>query len=235
MKKVFRVIMMTVAAVSGAIVGKLIYDAVSEKKKREEKDREFLDDIEEDFAGLNAVMPQAVQNSSKEQEEKEETVKTPGTKGTAKTDSKETSAAEAQSKPKTAEAAQDSIKTSNTPAKPKAVKKVNVSGTKTAAKEKKGVGCLDVIDAVAEVMSVSAEDILSKSRKGDVANARRIAIYLCAADLDVSNAEICEAFGGIGAASVTNAKKIIADKLKEDDELAADIEDITDELKQRTK
>ena len=64
-----------------------------------------------------------------------------------------------------------------------------------------------------------------------MANARRVAIYLCATMLDVSNSTICEEFGGIASSSVSNAKKIVADKMKEDDELAADVEDIMDELK----
>ena len=89
----------------------------------------------------------------------------------------------------------------------------------------------DVIDCVADVLEVSSEDILSKSRKADVANARRIAIYVCANELKASNATICEEFGGIGSTSVTNAKKSIADKLKEDDELAADVEDVKAALK----
>ena len=81
------------------------------------------------------------------------------------------------------------------------------------------------------MLGVSAEDILSKSRKADVANARRVAIYVCSTELKVTNATICEEFGGIGATSVTNAKKNISDKIKEDPDTKADIEDIVDELK----
>ena len=100
-----------------------------------------------------------------------------------------------------------------------------------AKKVASSLSCQDVIDCTADVLEVSSEDILSKSRKADVANARRIAIYVCANELKASNATICEEFGGIGSTSVTNAKKSIADKLKEDDELAADVEDVKAALK----
>ena len=230
MKKVGHYIMLAVAIISGAIVGKIIYDVVSDKKKREAGDREFLDDIEDDFAGLNAVMPQSNKSSEKEQEKKEEVKATTAepAKAAAVTEKK----AETTAAPKTTTSAQPKASIS---AKPKAVKKVNVSGAKPANKNKSALTCKDVIDATAEVMNVSAEDILSKSRKGDVSNARRIAIYLCANNLGLSNTAICDEFGGIGATSVTNAKKIVTDKIKEDDEFAADIEDIADELKQREK
>ncbi|HAQ52264.1 MAG TPA: hypothetical protein DCR12_05815, partial [Lachnospiraceae bacterium] len=107
--------------------------------------------------------------------------------------------------------------------KPKAKKK--------ELKKAQSLTCLDVIDCTSDVLGVSTEDILSKSRKADVANARRVAIYICATELKVTNAVICEEFGGIGATSVTNAKKSIGDKIKEDAELKADVEDIVDGLK----
>ena len=91
--------------------------------------------------------------------------------------------------------------------------------------------CQDVIDCVSDVLEVSSEDILSKSRKADVANARRIAIFVCANELKVSNATICDEFGGIGSTSVTNAKKSVADKIKEDDIFASDVEDVIAALK----
>ncbi|MCR4611910.1 MAG: hypothetical protein K5644_08435 [Lachnospiraceae bacterium] len=203
MKKVFKAIATVVGVCAGALLAKLTYDIIRDKKRMEEYDQEFFSDMEDDFTMVSPVTS-------------DNTVSAPKTADTS---------------------AKDDVKSESTQAKTAAKKSETKPSTTKKAKsdDSKGITCQDVIDCTANVLGVSAEDILSKSRKGDVANARRVAIYLCATNLDVTNATICEEFGGIGSTSVSNAKKNIAAKIKEDDELAADIEDITDELKQLEK
>ncbi len=206
MKKIFKVITTVFAVATAAAVGKIVYDVMADKKRREEEDFEFFNDIDDDFVGMTAT-PSASEPEVKVEDKPEAKVeaKAAASKVAAKT---------------------TVTKTTSKSESPKATKK---SGGSTA--KKSGLTCKDVIDCTAKMLNVSAGDILSKSRKGDVANARRVAIYLCATMLDVSNSTICEEFGGVAASSVSNAKKIVADKMKEDDELAADVEDIMDELK----
>ena len=182
MKKVLGAIATLFTAGAAVLAGKLVYDAMQDKKRREEEDIEFLNNIEDDFAHISDV-------------ESTGQVKRP-------------------------------VATKKVPAK-----KENKEPKKRSSK----ISCLDVIDCTAKVLGVSSDDILSKSRKGDVASARRVAIYICSVNLNIDNATICEEFGKIGANSVTNAKRNISEKLKTDDELTADIEDITYEIKQLEK
>lgn len=216
MKKIIKVITTVVAVAAAAAVGKVVYDVMADKKRREEEDFEFFNDIDDDFVGMTAT-PSMSEPEAKavSQPEAKKEAKEAASKVAAKTTA-----------PKATTKTESPKATSKTSA-PKATKKTGGSSAKKAS----GLTCKDVIDCTAKLLNVSAEDILSKSRKGDVANARRVAIYLCASMLDVSNSTICEEFGGIAASSVSNAKKIVADKMKEDDELAADVEDIMDELK----
>lgn len=207
MSKIFKAVTTVVTVGVVAVVGKVVYDVMMDKKRREEEDFEFFNDIDDDFDYITKASAGGTVKDPKPTVAQTEAPKAAKvTAGASPTKS--------ESKPKTT-------------AKPKATVK-----TQTAAKGNvNGITCQDVIDCTANVLNVSAEDILSKSRKGDVANARRVAIYLCANNLGVSNSVICEEFGGIGASSVSNAKKAVADKIAEDDGLAADVESIADELK----
>lgn len=193
--------LVTVTAAGVAVVAGKLCYDFFVKKNGQDYEDDFFDDFEDDFSGVVYD-----DDFFKFEPESEEAVKTEPAKedevSTAKPETKET-------KPKET--------------KPKAKKK--------ELKKAQSLTCLDVIDCTSDVLGVSTEDILSKSRKADVANARRVAIYICATELKVTNAVICEEFGGIGATSVTNAKKSIGDKIKEDAELKADVEDIVDGLK----
>ncbi len=209
MKKVFGVIT-TIAAIGvGAVAGKVIYDALQDKKKREEFDREFLNDIEDDFFGFSEASGSAGESSS--------------AKETVSTIAKEA-----------AKVAAKQVEASTAPKAPTATKKVDVSKTKTSAPKKTNdkakAECKKAIDAAANVLGVTADEILSKSRKGEVASARRVAIYVCSTELKIADSDICDGFGGIGSSTVANAKKNVADKIKADDDFAADVEDVIDEV-----
>lgn len=204
--------LVTVAAAGAAVVaGKLCYDFFV-KKNGKMYDDDFFDDLDDDFADV--TFDDDFFNFDSEPE-KEEPVKAEPAK-------EESVAKEPKAEPAKKAAPKATVK------KPVAKK---ATPKKSSAKKAQSLTCLDVIDCTSDVLGVSTEDILSKSRKADVANARRVAIYICSTELKVTNAVICEEFGGIGATSVTNAKKAVGDKIKEDADLKADVEDITDELK----
>ncbi len=208
MKKVFGAITTVLAIGVGAVAGKIIYDALQDKKKREEFDREFLNDIEDDFFGFSDASE---------------------TKGDS-VSAKETVDRIAKEAAKEAAA---QVAASTASKAPTATKKVDVNKPKTSAPKKTNdkakAECKKAIDAAASVLGVSAEEILSKSRKGEVASARRVAIYVCSTELKIADSDICDGFGGIGSSTVANAKKNVAEKIKEDDDFAADVEDVIDE------
>lgn len=214
MKNLFKAIMAVAAAGAAVVAGKLCYDFFV--KKNGEMNDDFFDDLEDDFSEVifeDEFFSFDVE-PEKETETKSESVKV--VKVNPAKPATDTKADEKKEEPKKAA--------------PKATVKKPVA-KKTNTKKAQSLTCQDVIDCTSNVLGVSAEDILSKSRKADVANARRVAIYVCSTELKVTNATICEEFGGIGATSVTNAKKNISDKIKEDPDTKADIEDIVDELK----
>ncbi len=219
MKNLFKAIMAVAAAGAAVVAGKLCYDFFV--KKNGEMNDDFFDDLEDDFSEV--IFEDEFFNfdvePEKEPEVKPEPVKV--VKVNPAKPATDTKADEKKEEPKKA-APKATVK------KPVA-KKTNAKKANT--KKAQSLTCQDVIDCTSNVLGVSAEDILSKSRKADVANARRVAIYVCSTELKVTNATICEEFGGIGATSVTNAKKNISDKIKEDPDTKADIEDIVDELK----
>lgn len=219
MKNFFKALVTVAAAGAAVVAGKLCYDFFV-KKNGKMYDDDFFDDLDDDFADV--TFDDDFFNFDSEPE-KEEPVKSEPIKEPKSESAKEESVAkEPKSEPAKKAAPKATVKR---PVAKKATPK------KSNAKKAQSLTCLDVIDCTSDVLGVSTEDILSKSRKADVANARRVAIYICSTELKVTNAVICEEFGGIGATSVTNAKKTIGDKIKEDADLKADVEDITDELK----
>ena len=207
MGKLFKALTGIATVAAAGVAAKLCYDYFKEKQYSDLLSPEFFDDIEDDFKEFD-------------DEFFNEEITVPKKAAPAKNES--------------APAKKEAPAASKASAAPKAsapAKKATATKKVPAKKVASSLSCQDVIDCVADVLEVSSEDILSKSRKADVANARRIAIYVCANELKASNATICEEFGGIGSTSVTNAKKSIADKIKEDDELAADVEDVKAALK----
>ncbi len=211
MGKLFKALTGIATVAAAGVAAKLFYDYYKEKQYSDVLPKEFFDDIEDDFKEFDddffneeIVVPKS--SAKKEEEPKKEAPAAPKATATAKN-------------------------TAVPSKKATATKKVTATKKAPAKAATSTLSCQDVIDCVSDVLEVSSEDILSKSRKADVANARRIAIYVCANELKASNATICEEFGGIGSTSVTNAKKSVADKIKEDDELAADVEDVKAALK----
>ncbi len=228
MKNLFKAIMAVAAAGAAVVAGKLCYDFFV--KKNGEMNDDFFDDLEDDFSEVifEDEFFSFDTEPEKDTETKSESVKVVKVNPAKPASDKEAEAKNEEPKKETKKEEPKKAAPKATVKKPVA-KKTNAKKANT--KKAQSLTCQDVIDCTSNVLGVSAEDILSKSRKADVANARRVAIYVCSTELKVTNATICEEFGGIGATSVTNAKKNISDKIKEDPDTKADIEDIVDELK----
>lgn len=83
---------------------------------------------------------------------------------------------------------------------------------------------------VADYFKVSMADVLSKSRKREIANARQISMYLAQKHTDLPLKSIGQAFGGKDHSTVIHATKAVAKKLKEDHMVQKAIFDIMDML-----
>lgn len=87
-----------------------------------------------------------------------------------------------------------------------------------------------IINTVSEHLGISVEDILSKKRSQDIANARQIAMYLCRQYTVVSLQSIGNAVGGKDHTTVINGLKRVEAKLKEDSQFKSTVDTIIKKL-----
>ncbi|MBI4926503.1 MAG: chromosomal replication initiator protein DnaA [Anaerolineae bacterium] len=78
---------------------------------------------------------------------------------------------------------------------------------------------VQVIDAVASVFGVSADDLTGRSRTRDVALPRQVAMYLMREEVNASLPQIGEALGGRDHTTVMYACEKVADMIERDDRL----------------
>jgi len=84
----------------------------------------------------------------------------------------------------------------------------------------------DIIDRVAGFYSLSTDDLLSRSRKQEVAKARQVAMYLCRELTEQSYASIGTRFGGRDHSTVIHAYKKIEDRIEEEPEVREEVTSI---------
>ncbi len=206
MSKVFKGIIGLVVAGCAAKVG---YDIYCEQQ-RKQLDEEFLNDLNDDI------------DLEDDDFFEDENVKATPVK-------------------KVAKAADEKTVAKKTTVKKTTAKKSETKKTTTKKADTKKdaaysvITCQDVIDCTANVLDVTAEDILSKSRKADITEARRVALYLCAEELKADKETILGDFGGLGQSSLTSAKKAVKDKMKADKDFAANVKDVISEMVQLEK
>jgi chromosomal replication initiator protein len=70
--------------------------------------------------------------------------------------------------------------------------------------------------AVAEHFNVSLDDLLSGTRKKEVANARQIAMFICQNYTNMSLKAIGEYFGGRDHSTVSHASRTVTERLEND-------------------
>ena len=84
--------------------------------------------------------------------------------------------------------------------------------------------------AVATYYQVPVDDLLSSSRRAQLAWARQVGIHLTRELTDLPLQAIGQAFGGRNHATVLHACKRVADRLVTDDDVALELRDLTDGL-----
>jgi chromosomal replication initiator protein len=92
----------------------------------------------------------------------------------------------------------------------------------------------DIIEKVAEYFHLEKGDLLSRSRKQSVAQARQIAMYLCRELTEESYAHIGSRFGGRDHSTVIHAYRKIEEELGSDPELQDDVTSLQSELQNRS-
>ena len=92
----------------------------------------------------------------------------------------------------------------------------------------------DIIEQVAEHFHLEKGDLLSRSRKQTVAQARQIAMYLCRELTDESYDHIGSRFGGRDHSTVIHAYRKIEESLESDGELQDDISSLQSKLQDRS-
>ncbi|MFB6273440.1 MAG: chromosomal replication initiator protein DnaA [Salinibacter sp.] len=91
-----------------------------------------------------------------------------------------------------------------------------------------------IIEQVADYFRLEEEDLLSRSRKQSVAQARQIAMYLCRELTEESYAHIGSRFGGRDHSTVIHAYRKIEEALDSDSSLQEDVESLTSKLTNRS-
>lgn len=83
-----------------------------------------------------------------------------------------------------------------------------------------------IIKAVADFYGLTADQIISKTRTGQIANARHISIYLCRKLLDLPYIKIGDEFGGRDHSTIISSCTKVEKQLKTDQFFAKAVEDI---------
>ena len=100
-----------------------------------------------------------------------------------------------------------------------------------AAKETRKVTPEVIVETVAERLGVSEEDLYSKKRSREIANARQIAMYLIREMLQLSTTAVGDLFGGRDHTTVMHGCQKVADGVKTDVELRNTVEGLKNSLR----
>jgi len=92
----------------------------------------------------------------------------------------------------------------------------------------------EIIEQVADYFRLSEDDLLSRSRKQAVAQARQIAMYLCRELTEESYSHIGTRFGGRDHSTVIHAYRKIDEKLESDTGLREDVSSLESRLRNRS-
>ncbi|PSQ70643.1 MAG: chromosomal replication initiator protein DnaA [Bacteroidetes bacterium QH_2_64_26] len=92
----------------------------------------------------------------------------------------------------------------------------------------------DIIEQVSDYFHLEKGDLLSRSRKQSVAQARQIAMYFCRELTEESYAHIGSRFGGRDHSTVIHAYRKIEDALQSDAELQEDVSSLQSELRNQS-
>jgi len=100
-----------------------------------------------------------------------------------------------------------------------------------AAKETRKVTPEVIVETVSERLGVSEEDMYSKKRSREIANARQIAMYLIRELLQLSTTAVGDLFGGRDHTTVMHGCQKVADGIKTDTDLRNTVEGLKNSLR----
>lgn len=93
---------------------------------------------------------------------------------------------------------------------------MNALKAQAVVSDQTGLSPKKIIDTVADYYGLTHQQIVSKTRTKNIANARHISIYLCRAKLSLSYIKIGEEFGGRDHATIMSACRKVEKALKTD-------------------
>ena len=97
--------------------------------------------------------------------------------------------------------------------------------------EKRELTADDIIAVVARHYGVKVKEVLSKSRKQAIAQARQLALYLCHKYTNLSYARLGRKFGGRDHSTVLYSCDLIAHRISSEKEFRHEVEEIEAGLK----
>ena len=109
---------------------------------------------------------------------------------------------------------------------------MNALKSQAVVSDKTGLSPKKIIQAVADYYGLTHQQITSKTRTKNIANARHISIYLCRHLLNLSYIKIGEEFGGRDHSTIISACTKVSRQIKSDPAMATAIQQIENSIKQ---
>ncbi|MDO4520316.1 MAG: helix-turn-helix domain-containing protein, partial [Erysipelotrichaceae bacterium] len=103
---------------------------------------------------------------------------------------------------------------------------MNALKSQAVVSDKTGLSPKKIIKAVADYYGLTRQQITSKTRTKNIANARHISIYLCRKMLDLSYIKIGDEFGGRDHSTIMSACTKVETQISKDPVFAQAVSDI---------
>ncbi|MCI5722463.1 MAG: chromosomal replication initiator protein DnaA [Erysipelotrichaceae bacterium] len=107
---------------------------------------------------------------------------------------------------------------------------MNALKNQSVVSDKTGLSPKKIIKVVADYYGLTRQQVTSKTRTKNIANARHISIYLCRKLLDLSYLKIGEEFGGRDHSTIISACSKVEDQIEKDKVFSAAVKDIEKSL-----
>ena len=108
---------------------------------------------------------------------------------------------------------------------------MNALKNQSVVSDKTGLSPKKIIKVVADYYGLTRQQVTSKTRTKNIANARHISIYLCRKLLDISYIKIGEEFGGRDHSTIISACTKVESQIAKDKAMSAAVKEIEDYLK----
>ena len=108
---------------------------------------------------------------------------------------------------------------------------MNALKNQSVVSDKTGLSPKKIIKVVADYYGLTRQQVTSKTRTKNIANARHISIYLCRKLLDISYIKIGEEFGGRDHSTIISACTKVESQISKDKAMSAAVKEIEDYLK----